>query len=136
MAPKLCNLCTNINNAEAQLFWNLVWFWLQWLFVGNPGLRHGKPGAGVGVGYGIRVKSPMGHFQVDCALNAFQQKTIYFGFSNVPSWFSDPSKLFAHLDYGWSSWSIVLQLSENWPKSNKLCLQPDINSSKIFFNSL
>nr|GEX49268.1 outer envelope protein 80, chloroplastic [Tanacetum cinerariifolium] len=52
---------------------------------GNPGLRHGKPGSGVGVGYGIRIKSPMGHLQVDYALNAFQQKTIYFGFSNVPS---------------------------------------------------
>ncbi|KAJ0467249.1 putative bacterial surface antigen (D15), surface antigen D15 [Helianthus annuus] len=52
---------------------------------GNPGLRHGKPGNGVGVGYGIRVKFPMGHFQVDYALNDYQQKTIYFGFSNVAS---------------------------------------------------
>ncbi|CAI9271138.1 unnamed protein product [Lactuca saligna] len=31
---------------------------------GNPGLRHGKPGAGVGVGYGVRLKFPMGHFQI------------------------------------------------------------------------
>ncbi|KAI3795896.1 hypothetical protein L1987_38556 [Smallanthus sonchifolius] len=52
---------------------------------GNPGLRHGKPGNGVGVGYGVRVKFPMGHFQVDYALNDYQQKTIYFGFSNVAS---------------------------------------------------
>ncbi|KAJ9542936.1 hypothetical protein OSB04_029442 [Centaurea solstitialis] len=47
--------------------------------VRNPGLRHGKPGAGVGVGYGVRFKFPMGHFQVDYALNAYQQRTIYFG---------------------------------------------------------
>ncbi|XP_076942748.1 outer envelope protein 39, chloroplastic-like [Bidens hawaiensis] len=52
---------------------------------GNPGLRHGKLGNGVGVGYGVRVKFPMGHFQVDYALNDYHQKTIYFGFSNVAS---------------------------------------------------
>ncbi|KAJ9542938.1 hypothetical protein OSB04_029444 [Centaurea solstitialis] len=53
--------------------------------LGNPGLRHGKPGTGVGVGYGVRFKFPMGHFQVDYVLNAYQQRTIYFGFSNVTS---------------------------------------------------
>lgn len=52
---------------------------------GNPALRHGKPGRGVGVGYGLRFKSPLGHFQVDYAVNAFQQKTVYVGFSSVGS---------------------------------------------------
>lgn len=52
---------------------------------GNPALRHGKPGTGVGVGYGLRFKSQLGHFQLDCAMNAFQQKTVYFGFSNLAS---------------------------------------------------
>ncbi|KAK4369599.1 hypothetical protein RND71_013391 [Anisodus tanguticus] len=53
---------------------------------GNPALRHGKPGNGVGLGYGLRFKSQLGHFQVDYAVNAFQQRTVYFGFSNLPSW--------------------------------------------------
>ncbi|KAK4358523.1 hypothetical protein RND71_020752 [Anisodus tanguticus] len=52
---------------------------------GNPALRHGKPGNGVGLGYGLRFKSQLGHFQVDYAVNAFQQRTVYFGFSNLPS---------------------------------------------------
>lgn len=52
---------------------------------GNPSLRHGKPGNGVGFGYGLRFKSQLGHFQVDYAINAFQQKTVYFGFSNLGS---------------------------------------------------
>ncbi|RAL38939.1 unnamed protein product [Cuscuta campestris] len=52
---------------------------------GNPSLRHGKPGSGVGIGYGVRLKSPLGHFQVDHAVNAFHQRTLYFGFSNVTS---------------------------------------------------
>ncbi|CAN4120150.1 unnamed protein product [Withania somnifera] len=52
---------------------------------GNPALRHGKPGNGIGLGYCLRFKSQLGHFQVDYAVNAFQQRTVYFGFSNLPS---------------------------------------------------
>ncbi|KAH7561317.1 hypothetical protein JRO89_XS10G0210900 [Xanthoceras sorbifolium] len=52
---------------------------------GNPALRQGKPGSGVGVGYGMRFRSPFGHFQLDYAINAFQQKTVYFGITNVAS---------------------------------------------------
>lgn len=48
-------------------------------------MRHGKPGSGVGGGCGLRFKFPLGHLQVDYAMNAFQQKTVYFGFSNVAS---------------------------------------------------
>ncbi|GAB4824594.1 Outer envelope protein 39, chloroplastic [Ancistrocladus abbreviatus] len=55
------------------------------LVPGNPALRQGKPGTGIGIGYGIRVKSPWGHFQVDYAFNAYQQKTVYFGVSSVSS---------------------------------------------------
>ncbi|CAK9181429.1 unnamed protein product, partial [Ilex paraguariensis] len=51
----------------------------------NPALRHGKPGTGVGLGYGLRFKSQLGYFQVDYAINAYQQKTLYFGLGNVPS---------------------------------------------------
>ncbi|KAL0460837.1 UNVERIFIED_CONTAM: Outer envelope protein 39, chloroplastic [Sesamum latifolium] len=50
---------------------------------GNPALRHGKPGTGLGLGYGLRFKSHLGHFQIDYAVNAFQQRTLYFGFSNL-----------------------------------------------------
>ncbi|KAF8396358.1 hypothetical protein HHK36_017975 [Tetracentron sinense] len=50
---------------------------------GNPALRLGKPGSGIGIGYGIRLKSQFGHFQIDYAINAFQQKTVYFGISNI-----------------------------------------------------
>lgn len=50
---------------------------------GNPSLRHGKPGTGVGFGYGLRFKSQLGHLQVDLAVNSFNQRTVYFGFSNV-----------------------------------------------------
>lgn len=53
---------------------------------GNPALRLGKPGSGVGLGYGLRFKSQFGHFVVDYAINAFQQKTVYFGISNLASW--------------------------------------------------
>ncbi|KAE8705775.1 Outer membrane OMP85 family protein isoform 2 [Hibiscus syriacus] len=55
------------------------------LVPGNPALRQGKPGSGVGFGYGLRFKSPLGHFQVDYAINAFQQKTLYFGVTNLAS---------------------------------------------------
>lgn len=52
---------------------------------GNPALRHGKPGSGAGFGYGFRFKSPFGHFQVDYVINGFQQKTVYFGITNLAS---------------------------------------------------
>ncbi|CAA2986005.1 outer envelope 80, chloroplastic [Olea europaea subsp. europaea] len=55
------------------------------LVPGNPALRHGKPGSGIGFGYGLRFKSQLGHFQVDYAVNAFQQRILYFGFSNLAS---------------------------------------------------
>jgi len=57
-------------------------FWVS----GNPAMRQGKPGSGVGLGYGLRFKSPAGHFQVDYAINSFQQKTVYFGISNLIWW--------------------------------------------------
>lgn len=60
--------------------------WFSLLRSGNPTLRHGKPGTGVSVGYGFRLKSRLGHFHVDSAVNAFEQRTLYFGFSNVTSW--------------------------------------------------
>lgn len=53
---------------------------------GNPALRQGKPGSGVGLGYGLRFKSQVGHFQIDYAVNAFMQRTLYFGLSNLASW--------------------------------------------------
>lgn len=52
---------------------------------GNPSLRQGKPGSGIGLGYGLRFKSQFGHFQIDYAINAFHQKTVYFGISNLTS---------------------------------------------------
>ncbi|XP_010541693.1 PREDICTED: outer envelope protein 80, chloroplastic isoform X2 [Tarenaya hassleriana] len=55
------------------------------LVPGNPSLRQGKPGFGFGFGYGIRFKSPVGHLQVDYAINAFNQKTLYFGVTNLTS---------------------------------------------------
>ncbi|KAH9627420.1 hypothetical protein KSS87_012070 [Heliosperma pusillum] len=55
------------------------------LVPGNPGLRHGKPGTGVGIGCGLRFKSQVGHFQVDYAMNGYQQRTVYFSITNVSS---------------------------------------------------
>lgn len=52
---------------------------------GNPALRQGKPGFGVGVGYGIRFSSHLGQLRVDYAMNAFRQKTVYFSINNVSS---------------------------------------------------
>lgn len=42
---------------------------------GNPSLRQGKPGSGIGLGYGLRFKSQFGHFQIDYAINAFHRKS-------------------------------------------------------------
>jgi outer membrane protein assembly factor BamA len=55
------------------------------LVPGNPSMRQGKPGFGYGFGYGLRFKSPLGHLQVDYAINAFNQKTLYFGVTNLAS---------------------------------------------------
>ncbi|KAL9235403.1 hypothetical protein vseg_010162 [Gypsophila vaccaria] len=55
------------------------------LVPGNPALRHGKPGTGIGIGCGLRFKSQLGHFQVDYAMNDYRQKTIYFSITNVSS---------------------------------------------------
>ncbi|PIA54292.1 hypothetical protein AQUCO_00900677v1 [Aquilegia coerulea] len=52
---------------------------------GNPALRQGKPGTGIGLGYGLRLNSRMGQLQVDYAINAYQRKTLYFNVSNVIS---------------------------------------------------
>lgn len=50
---------------------------------GNPGQRQGKPGSGFGIGYGIRLKTQLAQIKVDYAINAFQQRTVYFGISNL-----------------------------------------------------
>ncbi|KAK7270324.1 hypothetical protein RIF29_23383 [Crotalaria pallida] len=52
---------------------------------GNPGMRKGKPGSGFGIGYGIRFKTHLAHIKVDYAMNAFQQRTVYLGISNLCS---------------------------------------------------
>ncbi|CAL9122998.1 unnamed protein product [Musa textilis] len=52
---------------------------------GSPALRQGKPGFGVGLGYGVRFNSHLGQFRVDYAINAFQRKTLYFGINGVGS---------------------------------------------------
>lgn len=67
---------------------------------GNPSLRHGKPGSGVGLGYGLRLKSHLGHLQVDLAINSFKQKTVYFGFSNVSWWTLEPHIFGKELRFG------------------------------------
>lgn len=52
---------------------------------GNPAHRQGKPGYGVGFGYGLRLNSQLGQLRVDYAINGFQRKTVYFGINNVTS---------------------------------------------------
>lgn len=52
---------------------------------GNPALRQGKPGFGIGFGYGLRFNSQLGQLRIDYAINAFQRKTVYFGINNVTS---------------------------------------------------
>ncbi|CAN0923395.1 Outer envelope protein 36, chloroplastic [Linum grandiflorum] len=69
------NMTLGYSSAASSIPWHLI--------SGNPALRQGKPGSGMGLGYGIRYKSPVGHFQIDYAVNAFQQKTVYFGLSNL-----------------------------------------------------
>ncbi|EPS57333.1 hypothetical protein M569_17483, partial [Genlisea aurea] len=49
---------------------------------GFPGPRRGKPGSGLGYGYGIRLRSHLGQLQLDCSVNASNQRTFHFGFSN------------------------------------------------------
>ncbi|KAK8968290.1 hypothetical protein KSP40_PGU016489 [Platanthera guangdongensis] len=50
---------------------------------GYPAIRQGKPGYGVGFGYGLRFNSHVGQFRVDYAVNALQRKTVYFGINSV-----------------------------------------------------
>lgn len=50
---------------------------------GYPAIRQGKPGYGVGFGYGLRFNSHLGQFRVDYAINALQRKTVYFGINSV-----------------------------------------------------
>ncbi|KAF3772396.1 Outer envelope protein 80 [Nymphaea thermarum] len=55
------------------------------LVPGNPALRYGKPGSGVGSGCSLRFRSQVGQVQVDYAINGFRQTSIYFGISNSAS---------------------------------------------------
>jgi outer membrane translocation and assembly module TamA len=50
---------------------------------GNPGQRKGKPGSGYGIGFGIRFKTKLAQIKVDYAINAFQQRSVYFGINNL-----------------------------------------------------
>ena len=52
------------------------------LIAGNPALRQGKPGFGVGFGYGLHFNTDLGQIRVDYAMNAFSRKTIYFGINS------------------------------------------------------
>jgi len=49
---------------------------------GNPALRQGKPGFGIGFGYGLHFNTDLGQIRVDYAMNAFSRKTIYFGINS------------------------------------------------------
>ncbi|KAH0455473.1 hypothetical protein IEQ34_015505 [Dendrobium chrysotoxum] len=55
------------------------------LVPGYPAIRQGKPGHGVGLGYGLRLNSHLGQFRVDYAVNALQRKTVYFGINSLTS---------------------------------------------------
>ncbi|GMH12193.1 hypothetical protein Nepgr_014034 [Nepenthes gracilis] len=55
------------------------------LVPGNPALRRGKPGTGMGVGYSIQVKSHWVNVQLNYAFNAYRQKTVYFQISSISS---------------------------------------------------
>ncbi|XP_028758324.1 outer envelope protein 80, chloroplastic-like [Neltuma alba] len=46
---------------------------------GNPGMRKRKPGSGFGIGCGIRLKYKLAYLTVDCVMNAYRQRMIYFG---------------------------------------------------------
>lgn len=50
---------------------------------GNPGQRHGKPGSGYGIGCGIRFKTKLAQIKFDYTMNAFHQRSLYFGISNL-----------------------------------------------------
>ena len=50
---------------------------------GNPALRKGKPGFGIGSGYGLRFNSRLGELRIDYAINSFKRKTVYFGINSV-----------------------------------------------------
>lgn len=56
-----------------------------YLVPGNPALRLGKPGSGLGLGYGLRIKSRFGHFQLHYAINAFNERSLFFGLPNLAS---------------------------------------------------
>lgn len=49
---------------------------------GNPALRQGKPGFGVGFGYGVHFNTDIGQIRVDYAMNAFSRKTFYFSINS------------------------------------------------------
>ncbi|KAL9263719.1 Outer envelope protein 39, chloroplastic-like protein [Drosera capensis] len=51
------------------------------LVPGSPAIRQGKPGFGFGIGYGVRILSPLGLFQFDYALNDRLDRNFYFNFS-------------------------------------------------------
>ncbi|CAA7403933.1 unnamed protein product [Spirodela intermedia] len=51
---------------------------------GNPALRQGKPGKGLGAGAGLRWSSSVGQIQLDYAVNDRRRTTLYLGVA-VPS---------------------------------------------------
>ncbi|TKY52720.1 Outer envelope protein 80 [Spatholobus suberectus] len=57
--------------------------WSSYRVPNNPGVRHGKPGIGFGIGGGIRFKTQLAQIKVDYAINAFQKGTAYFGISDM-----------------------------------------------------
>uniref|UniRef100_A0A452ZID1 Bacterial surface antigen (D15) domain-containing protein n=1 Tax=Aegilops tauschii subsp. strangulata TaxID=200361 RepID=A0A452ZID1_AEGTS len=59
-------------------FGSAVHFCSMIMMAGNPALRQGKPGFGVGFGYGVHFNTDIGQIRVDYAMNAFSRKTFYF----------------------------------------------------------